>query len=217
MSFDPADSPKLATLPWFLSGIPLVTKSVAVQADLTPSTTDAVPSPPQGQFSLDERPEDYSLRRRQQRMCQNPFPKCTRYAQGNTKLCIAHGGGRRCEAPGCTRSVQGARSQHCISHGGGKRCEIPGCSRSARGRSNRCVHHGGGARCLASGCSKSAQRPSDYCISHGGGRRCMVPDCANNTRSQHPHLCLPHYSHQQQPTTQRQTLDSLPHHLPNII
>jgi hypothetical protein len=43
-------------------------------------------------------------------------------------VCIAHGGGKRCQYPdGCGKSARGATS-FCIAHGGGKRCKYPdGC------------------------------------------------------------------------------------------
>ena len=129
--------------------------------------------------------------RRKQRLCQHP-DGCSRYAQGNTRLCITHGGGRRCHHHGCTKSVQGAQGQFCIAHGGGRRCQVPGCTRSSRGNSDRCVHHGGGVRCHFEGCNKSAQRPSDYCIAHGGGKRCSVHGCGNSSRTTNPHLCVKH-------------------------
>jgi len=167
-----------------------VTKSVEVQVDMPEMTI-----PETEMFHVkrprDESKEDYTERRRKQRQCQH-VSGCERYAQGNTKLCISHGGGRRCEVPGCTKSVQGARSFRCIAHGGGRRCEVTECSRSARGSSNRCVHHGGGIRCAVVNCDKSAQRPSDYCINHGGGKRCTVLGCLNGSRPQHPHLCISH-------------------------
>jgi len=162
-------------------------KSVAVQVEFDPpsqrwSFLDSLAEEPA--------PDDYAERRRKQRLCQFGSG-CPRYAQGNTRLCISHGGGRRCETAGCTKSVQGARSRHCIAHGGGRRCEISGCSRSARGTSNRCVHHGGGFRCAAPACNKSAQRPTDFCINHGGGKRCLVTGCVNTTKV-HTQFC-PHH------------------------
>ena len=35
----------------------------------------------------------------------------------------------------------------CILHGGGLRCQEPGCGSSARGTTGKCVSHGGGLRC----------------------------------------------------------------------
>jgi hypothetical protein len=44
-----------------------------------------------------------------------------KHGLGRNCLCIAHGGGKRCEhSSGCTNSVQGANGM-CVAHGGGKR------------------------------------------------------------------------------------------------
>ncbi|KAK3241634.1 hypothetical protein CYMTET_48617 [Cymbomonas tetramitiformis] len=51
-------------------------------------------------------------------------------ARGNTEYCIAHGGGKRCQADGCTKSAQG-KTEYCIAHEGGKRCQADGCTKSA--------------------------------------------------------------------------------------
>ncbi|XP_075513288.1 uncharacterized protein LOC142548695 [Primulina tabacum] len=101
---------------------------------------------------------------------------CQKGAEGKTAFCKAHGGGRRCEQLGCTKSAEG-RTGYCISHGGGRRCSHVNCSRAARGKSGLCIRHGGGKRCKMENCSKSAEGISGLCISHGGGRRCQYPDC----------------------------------------
>jgi hypothetical protein len=36
----------------------------------------------------------------------------------------------------------------CVRHGGGKRCQQEGCTRSAIGSTNHCLAHGGGPRCV---------------------------------------------------------------------
>ena len=122
---------------------------------------------------------------------------CGRFAQGGTKLCISHGGGRICNFEGCKKSAQGVQGSFCIAHGGGKRCISPGCKTSARGSSGFCVNHGGGYKCQYKdgndvGCLKVAQRPSDFCIAHGGGKRCCVPDCGAIRRRDHPFYCKIH-------------------------
>jgi hypothetical protein len=117
---------------------------------------------------------------------------CHRFAQGGTKFCISHGGGRICQSPGCNRSAQGARSFFCISHGGGRRCLSPGCTTSARGATGFCVLHGGGVQCKHDGCHKTAQRPTDYCIAHGGGRRCKSPGCNASLRGGYTVHCKNH-------------------------
>jgi hypothetical protein len=40
-------------------------------------------------------------------------------ARGKTGKCIAHGGGKRCNGPGCQSSAIG-KTDKCVAHGGGK-------------------------------------------------------------------------------------------------
>jgi hypothetical protein len=69
---------------------------------------------------------------------------CNKCAQGSTKLCISHGGGRRCKVLGC---LKGARDRNfCANHGGGRRCHIESCAKSAVGGSDSCTLHGGGKK-----------------------------------------------------------------------
>jgi hypothetical protein len=89
-------------------------------------------------------------------------------------LCVAHGGGKRCQhAGGCGKCAVSPTS-YCKAHGGGKRCQhAGGCEKSAERPTSYCIAHGGGRRCQhASGCGKSAQWPTSYCKAHGGGKRC---------------------------------------------
>jgi hypothetical protein len=115
---------------------------------------------------------------------------CTKKGIGPTKLCKAHGGGRRCNFPGCPKSSQGA-TDRCKAHGGGKRCNVLNCIRSAVGRSNTCKAHGGGRRCQFDGCTKSAQAATERCIAHGGGRRCGIEGCTKSARGS-THCCIAH-------------------------
>jgi hypothetical protein len=65
------------------------------------------------------------------------WPGCNKFPQGPTKYCISHGGGHRCQYPGC---LKGARDKKwCTAHGGGKRCEVEGCVRAAVGSSSLCT------------------------------------------------------------------------------
>jgi hypothetical protein len=90
------------------------------------------------------------------------WPGCSKFPQGPTRFCISHGGGHRCQYPGC---MKGARDKKwCTAHGGGKRCEIEGCSKAAVGASSFCTNHGGGRRCAIDGCFKAAQSPTPYCV-----------------------------------------------------
>ncbi|CAI9092345.1 OLC1v1027547C1 [Oldenlandia corymbosa var. corymbosa] len=113
------------------------------------------------------------------RRCQKPG--CPKGAEGKTVFCKAHGGGRRCQHLGCTKSAEG-RTDFCIGHGGGRRCSHEGCTRAARGKSGLCIRHGGGKRCKMENCSKSAEGISGLCISHGGGRRCQYPACTKGAQ-----------------------------------
>lgn len=105
---------------------------------------------------------------------------CSKFPQGGTRFCIAHGGGRRCTFANCTK---GARDRFfCAAHGGGRRCSAEGCSKAAVGGSERCATHGGGRKCQHDGCIKSAQSPTSFCVMHGGGRKCSKPGCSKVAR-----------------------------------
>jgi hypothetical protein len=122
--------------------------------------------------------------------------------------CKRHGGGRRCEHPGCLRSAQGAVAPpRCKVHGGGHRCAVTGCTNSSvdaihapdgsrRDDSTlRCKKHGGGRRCNFEGCPKSAQAGGGLpaCIEHGGGRRCTTAGCTRSARGTgDKQLCIRH-------------------------
>jgi hypothetical protein len=59
-------------------------------------------------------------------------------AQGRTPFCMAHGGGKRCQAEGCIKAARGGDT-HCVAHGGGRRCQEEGCSEGAvYGGTQRC-------------------------------------------------------------------------------
>ena len=90
---------------------------------------------------------------------------CTKYRQGQSARCFAHGGGYQCSFPYCTT---GARTKNgfCTLHGGGKRCTVTHCKSAARSGSNYCVRHGGGKRCKFTGCQKCAQGSTNYCRRH---------------------------------------------------
>jgi hypothetical protein len=100
---------------------------------------------------------------------------CGKSAVSPTSYCKTHGGGKRCRhAGGCGNSARSA-SSYCRAHGGGTRCQYAGgCGKGAKSSTSFCVAHGGGKRCQhAGGCGKSAQTPTSYCIAHGGGKRCQ--------------------------------------------
>jgi hypothetical protein len=69
-------------------------------------------------------------------------------------------------------------SPHCVAHGGGKRCQHEGCTKSALGDTEHCAAHGGGRRCQHLGCPKAAATGGTrHCVAHGGGRRCQKEGC----------------------------------------
>jgi hypothetical protein len=99
---------------------------------------------------------------------------------GGTPHCIAHGGGKRCQHEGCTKSAIGD-TEHCVAHGGGKRCQEEGCIKSAIGDTGYCKEHGGGKRCQDEGCLRSAVGGgTTRCAAHGGGRRCQQAGCTKS-------------------------------------
>ena len=72
--------------------------------------------------------------------------------------------GKQC----CDKQAHSGRL--CIKHGGGKRCSQEGCKVSAAGGSGLCIKHGGGPCCAAAaaenGCPRSAQGGSKLCKAH---------------------------------------------------
>jgi hypothetical protein len=91
---------------------------------------------------------------------------CSKGAAGGTPHCIAHGGDRRCQHEGCSKSAVAGGTPHCIAHGGGRRCQHQRCSKSA-GTARRTA---GGKRCQHEDCSKGAEGDTGYCVVHGGGK-----------------------------------------------
>ncbi|KAL1551976.1 hypothetical protein AAHA92_12832 [Salvia divinorum] len=118
------------------------------------------------------------------------FLGCTKSAEGRTDFCIAHGGGRRCSHEGCSRAARG-KSGLCIRHGGGKRCQKESCKKSAEGLSGLCISHGGGRRCQYPECNKGAQGSTMFCKAHGGGKRCTYPECKKGAEGSTP-FCKGH-------------------------
>lgn len=87
---------------------------------------------------------------------------------------------RKCHAEGCTKCAQGA-TKFCIAHGGGKRCTFSGCFKGARDKFF-CAAHGGGKRCVTQGCDKSAveARP---CARHTAAGNAVRSPAAGNHRN----------------------------------
>lgn len=118
---------------------------------------------------------------------------CQRLSRGSTGLCIAHGGGRRCQFQGCKSGAEGSgNSVFCKRHGGGRRCGVESCHKSARGGTRYCISHGGGRRCSYSGCGKAAVGSTPFCIAHGGGRRCQFAGGCAKAAQGSTKLCKAH-------------------------
>jgi len=111
---------------------------------------------------------------------------CMRGQRGGLQLCIAHGGGTKCAAEGCSNTAK--EGGLCKGHGGGKRCQEEGCPKSAQER-GLCIAHGGGRQCKGPNCTKLA-KAGGLCISHGGGTRCHTEGCNNSAQSRG--LCKGH-------------------------
>ena len=117
-------------------------------------------------------------------------PDCTKATRGASDKCIAHGGGLRCTQPDCTKAAADP-SDKCKTHGGGRRCAESGCTKSAAGAKDKCKAHGGGNRCTEPECTKSAEGATDKCVSHGGGKRCTEPGCTKSTQGA-TDMCIAH-------------------------
>ena len=114
-------------------------------------------------------PEKRFCRRHISRACH--FAGCTKTRLG-AEFCIRHGGGKRCEVPGCAKGASGTvggGARFCIAHGGGRRCRVEGCKSTAK-RDGLCSSHGGRYECVVPGCSKTAHGPRRLCAMHAGGR-----------------------------------------------
>ena len=110
-------------------------------------------------------------------------PGCTKQAQRG-EWCVAHGGGLRCQHPGCEKSAVPGKglAARCVKHGGGLRCQHPGCEKFARPGWKLCGAHGGGYRCQHPGCEMYAVPGNGLaarCVKHGGGQRCQ--ECGNSS------------------------------------
>ncbi|KAE9236993.1 hypothetical protein PF005_g839 [Phytophthora fragariae] len=100
-------------------------------------------APPQAQDEAEAEAAD-------RRGYQCRFESCPKFAQAGG-LCIAHGGGYRCQTPFCAFF----NLRTCPDHGGSKRCGVAGCTRVAMGSSALCCAHGGGRKCSKKKCDKS--------------------------------------------------------------
>ena len=113
-------------------------------------------------------------RKNQHKLC--TYEGCAKMAHGPTYLfCLRHGGGYRCQEPGCTRSAYSTK--YCSRHGGGPRCQQPGCVKGAISNSSFCRRHGGGSRCQHPNCPEGARQGFNFCLNHGGFNPCAYPNC----------------------------------------
>ncbi|KAH9053544.1 hypothetical protein Ae201684P_015309 [Aphanomyces euteiches] len=76
--------------------------------------------------------------------------------------CRAHGGGKRCQAPNCTKGAQ--RGNFCATHGGFRNCQVTGCVRTDRG-GGYCEVHRRDKLCTAKGCKKLSKN-NGLCTLH---------------------------------------------------
>ena len=118
---------------------------------------------------------------------------CTKFPQGGTGVCIAHGAKvKRCSKGGCTnRAVKGGV---CIKHGAKvKRCSSQGCQNQAQ-KGGVCIKHGAKVkRCSSQGCQNQAQK-GGVCKRHGAQfeprKRCSSQGCQN--QAQTGGVCIRH-------------------------
>ena len=97
----------------------------------------------------------------------------------------AHGGGKRCQEPGCTKSCARAPPATAWRTVVAGAVESLGVPQGAEGSTNYCKAHGGGMRCREPGCTMSARGSTNYCKAHGGGKRCQEPGCTKSARGIH--------------------------------
>lgn len=105
--------------------------SILSQGEVTPPPTQKLEEHSTSPPSLSTRTP--GSKRRQSswnKRCQ--FQSCLKISVSRG-LCRRHGGGRRCQVAGCTKSAQ-SRSDFCWAHGGGQRCEARNCMRSRKSK-----------------------------------------------------------------------------------
>ena len=161
----------------------------SIGADSSPFSTSASYRGDEAQTSGHAGKSDYVLVSEKCSM-----KSCTDSAIAGAKFCRRHLS-RACHFEGCCKTRLGP--EFCIRHGGGKRCEVPGCTKGASGTvgggARFCISHGGGRRCRVEGCKSTAKRDG-LCSSHGGRYECLYPNC---TRTGHgpARLCNIHTQH----------------------
>ncbi|KAJ6348384.1 hypothetical protein OIU76_004788 [Salix suchowensis] len=129
------------------------------------------------------------------------FLGCSKGARGASGLCIGHGGGQRCQKPGCDKGgvgfqvdalrLQEANQGFVLDMAGGRGARLEAALAVLKGQAGLCISHGGGRRCEYQGCSKGAQGSTGYCKAHGGGKRCIFAGCTKGAEGSTP-LCKGH-------------------------
>ncbi|CAK4083155.1 unnamed protein product [Aphanomyces euteiches] len=137
---------------------------------------------------------------------------CSRLV-ASRKRYVRHGGGPRCQHPGCSK---GAKYHGlCWTHGGSQGCHVDGCSNRIKAR-GLCWAHGGGKRCRTPDCPKTALR-SGHCWAQGGGKRCVIDGCKRPGYERLNNLCQQHHAKSNQVDGRKQqncrrTLESMDLH-----
>lgn len=121
------------------------------------------------------------------------YEGCTSKSRGKSRLCIRHGGGKKCKEPGCFTSVpiiNSHKGQYCRRHGGGFRCNMEFCNSVAYykiGEKYFCGKHTGVLKCVHYNCNSIniAKKTNKYCIKHYRNKimKCFHPNCLSNAVS----------------------------------
>ncbi|KAF8643226.1 hypothetical protein HU200_066931 [Digitaria exilis] len=96
----------------------------------------------------------------QQRSCNTKvcsYPECLKGARGSSGLCIAHGGGRRCQRKAATKGQRVETISAKPMEVGGRCDYLWMAPRALKGRTDFCIAHGGGRRCSQEGCKRAAR------------------------------------------------------------
>jgi hypothetical protein len=119
--------------------------------------------------------------------------ECAKWARDLKGKCSAHGGGRRCGEPGCTKGAAQGPACRCKQHGGSGRCPVPECKKASVNGVGNCSLHLGGRRCIEPGCMKgAASGPTSQCAKHGGSIRCQEPGCGRAAAENKTMKCKAH-------------------------
>jgi hypothetical protein len=109
-----------------------------------------------------------------------PEAGCTKSARGDTRPCKAHGGGKRCQHEGCSKSAVQDGTDHCKTHGGGAGGASTWAAPSqllqlAHSTASRMAEAGDASTWTAPRQLRQAARCTGQAL--GGGRRCQHEGC----------------------------------------